>query len=353
MLSQKNIDEAYELLRKGEAVIMPTDTVAGLFAIDTPEACELLKSIKGRSGAKPIARMFGSRKQISERVLITNQVQELAMQRLLPGKVTLIFPSRNESEGTIGVRLPMDASLRALIRRTGPLLATSANLSGEGTPETGSISHDMERVAHLIGAYDPSGAPLNMASTVVDLTSERPRILRKGAASIWTIARRLNATPYLPAPEAMRVLFVCGGNTCRSPMAQAMFSSLCREDRVESESAGLSAADGEMASSQSIEVMREYSISLDSHRSRRLSPEMVSRADVILVMTRAHLLRIRRAHPEEASKTFLLSGFPEPWPRGRQIDDPIGRPLEVYRKTREAIKAPLGTLCKEISKFLN
>jgi protein-tyrosine phosphatase len=136
-------------------------------------------------------------------------------------------------------------------------------------------------------------------------------------------------------------------------MAQAMFTSSCNEARVEAESAGLSASDGERASVQSIKVMREYGISLDSHRARRLTPELVSRTDIILVMTRAHLLHIRRAYPEEASKTFLLSGFPEPWPHGRHIEDPIGQPVEVYRKSRDAMTSHLGILCKEISKFLN
>jgi tRNA threonylcarbamoyl adenosine modification protein (Sua5/YciO/YrdC/YwlC family) len=354
MLSRQAIERAAAVLKRGELVILPTDTVPGIFVKDTPEGERRLRGLKGRGSMKPFARMFGSRKQLLEAVRIESKMQRLALERLLPGRVTLVLPSADKEEGTLGARLPMDASLRALARRTGPLIATSANLSGHQLRDPASLHPSLAAEVALV-EEDASGESLDskpIASSVIDLTSERPLILRKGACSIWTVGRRLGKTPYLAPPHELNVLFVCGGNTCRSPMAAALFRARCPSPRVNVRSAGLSAAKGSQAARLARMVMREQGLSLEEHRSEELSDELAAWADLILAMTRGHLLRIRRRYARFSDRTFLLTGFPKPWPHGRNIQDPIGGSLGIYKRTYQQIQLYIHSICPKIKKVL-
>jgi len=360
MLSRQAIERAAAVLARGEAVILPTDTVPGLFIKDTPEAQERLRVIKGRGEEKPFARMFGSRKQIQDRALIKTRMQKLALERLLPGRVTLILSEKGNRERKVGVRLPMDSSLRVLIRSTGPLIATSANLSGEQLRDPAALPPELlERVAlveedSLLQEDSPNSARIPvMASTVIDLTTRRPMILRKGAVSVWTVGRRLGRTPYLPPPQELNLLFVCGGNTCRSPMAAALFSAHCACSRINAGSAGLSARQGAQAAWFAQKVMGEHGVSITTHRSREVADRLLAWADLVLVMTRSHLLRIRREYTRFADRTFLLTGFPAPWPHGRNIDDPIGGSLKIYRSTSRQIQLYTASICAETEKVLS
>jgi len=350
MLSRQAIERAAAVLARGGVVILPTDTVPGLFVTDTPANEKRLRGLKERRSTKPFARMFGSRAELRARVRVRSKLQERALERLLPGRITLVLPARGG--GTLGVRLPMDASLRALIRRTGPLIATSANLSGEELGSPARLPARLLRKVELV-EEDASGVSQEpVASTVVDLTASRPVVLRKGAVSIWTTARRLGATPYLKPPLRLNVVFVCGGNTCRSPMAELLLKKHCLLRRLNVASAGLSAANGLEAAAFAKKTMQERGFSLADHRSRELTPALMRWADVVLVMTREHLLRIRRTYERFADRTFLLSGFPAPWPHGRNIADPIGGSLQIYRRTAEQIHSYIGVVCSEFEKVL-
>lgn len=354
MLSRQAIERAAAVLKRGEVVILPTDTVPGLFVRDTREGERKLLKLKGRGGKKPFTRMFGSRKQLLEAVRIESKMQELAIQRLLPGKTTLVLASARKGEGALGTRLPMDASLRTLVRRTGPLIATSANLSGQEPRDPTTIPEWLLKEVALV-EEDASGdrlGPKPIASSVIDLTSERPVILRKGAVAIWTAGRRLGKTPYLAPPQELNVLFVCGGNTCRSSMAAALLRARCISPRVNIRSAGLSAAKGSQAARLARKVMREQGLSLEDHRSKELSDELAAWADLILAMTRGHLLSIRGRYAHFSDRAFLLSGFPQPWPHGRNIQDPIGGSLEIYKRTYQQIQLYIDLIWPGIEKVL-
>jgi protein arginine phosphatase len=132
----------------------------------------------------------------------------------------------------------------------------------------------------------------------------------------------------------MRLLFVCTGNTCRSPLAEAIAR---REaiDRglsdIEVASAGTSAWEGAAASDGALLVAMERSLDLSGHRAQSLTRELVQQHDVILAMGPHHRERAEALGGE--GKSFLLSAFAANAPTDRAISDPFGGDLDHYRET--------------------
>ena len=123
----------------------------------------------------------------------------------------------------------------------------------------------------------------------------------------------------------MRVLFVCTGNICRSPFAEAV----ARAEGLDAESAGLEAYGGNEPTPDAITVARELGYDLSSHRARRLTEEMLERADVVVGMTAAHVAAV-------GGGARLLGEA--------DLDDPIGRGRDAYRQAYAQIEADVRKL---------
>ncbi len=136
-----------------------------------------------------------------------------------------------------------------------------------------------------------------------------------------------------------RILFVCTGNTCRSPMAEAVARRYLTErglrESVEVFSRGIAAASGQPASDNAILAMGEQGLNLDSHRSGFLMAEEVARADLILTMTRRHKDLVATLYGGAAEKVFTLAEYAG-MPDG-DIADPFGGDLETYRRCSQTI----------------
>lgn len=129
----------------------------------------------------------------------------------------------------------------------------------------------------------------------------------------------------------MRVLFVCSGNTCRSPLAEAVFRRLLHEagrSDIRVGSAGTGAYDGTPASEGTFLVGLEEGLDLSAHRARLLDDRLVAESDLILTMARGHLARVLRLGGD--GKAFLLGDYAEA-PEPREVRDPFGGEVEVYR----------------------
>jgi len=161
-------EDAVAALRAGRAVILPTDTVYGLCAL--PEHEDVLYDLKGRDRSKPVALLAAD---VEALVAAVPGLDRLVLERYLPGAYTLVF-------GTIGVRVPeLPPGAAAVVREVGVVAATSANASGGPDPRR--VEDVPEEIRAACGAIVDAGELPGVPSTVIDLTSGEPHVLRQGA----------------------------------------------------------------------------------------------------------------------------------------------------------------------------
>lgn len=137
----------------------------------------------------------------------------------------------------------------------------------------------------------------------------------------------------------MKIVFVCTGNTCRSPMAEGICRELLRErgvSGVECTSCGLAAQPGMPACENAVSAAAEYGADISGHRSRCFTPYLAQEAELFVCMTESHALVLAQYVPKE--KIRLLGGG---------VPDPYGADLDVYRRCAASIYAGLQTLIEE------
>lgn len=151
----------------------------------------------------------------------------------------------------------------------------------------------------------------------------------------------------------MHILFVCSGNTCRSPMAEALFVQQLKKkktisgDEIIAQSAGIYALHGSPASREAVKVMAEMDIDISNHQAQTLHEDLVQWADLILTMTEAHSREIIKEYDVPAGKIYTLAKFS----RGEHVDliDPFAAGIQTYRQCARQIKSMIGEIIKKIS----
>jgi len=346
--------EIYEkitsVLENNRIVCLPTDTVYG-FAVDgtNPGALEKLKHLKKREG-KPFT-FFISRSLLQEYAIITKRK---IIDYFIPGPMTVILKKNLDAklsinDRSIGIRIPdLNFIINFLDYYKKPIAVTSANLSGEPVLETAKeISEKFPEVELIIDA----GPLINTPSTVLDLTTAIPIVKRKGAVSILEIekiyGRRIKLDPSLK----FNLLFVCSGNSCRSPMADGIIKTMLDEKFVQIKSAGTAAMDGLPASENARIVVKEFGGDISNHQTRYLTKEQVDEADLILVMEYKHYETVLELAPDATIKTFLLKEYKRRT-KHNEVSDPVGKELDVYRNTSLEMYPSLKFVAEDIKRRL-
>ena len=203
------IDELADILRKGGAVSVPTDTVYGICArMDSEEAQEHLRDIKHRPQTKAFPLMCADAEGIRS-VAETDERSEILIRTFMPGPVTLILKKREEIPAfvngggdTLAIRMAPDEVIAELIRKTGcPLYMTSANQSGEKTCET---TDEIEAACPGLDGILEGETKFGEASTIIDCTREELKILRQGPVTMEDIEKALEEETYLCTTSSLK-----------------------------------------------------------------------------------------------------------------------------------------------------
>jgi protein-tyrosine phosphatase len=336
-----------ELLSSGRLVVLPTETVYGVAGVLTSaEARAGLAQMRG-AGAKAFTVHVARAADALGFLGGVNDFAKRAMRKLWPGPIGLIFdvPEAKRREtaerlgvdereiydgaGTIILRCPDNPVFVDVVGSVKePVVLTSP---GSGVQSVADLPEEILSQVETI--FDAGTTRFSKPSTLVRIRESSYEIARSGVYDERIIDRLLQTT----------ILFICSGNTCRSPMAEGIARKYLAErlsvppGELEAKgvtviSAGSYAMPGAKAAAPAVEVLQGMGVDLTRHRSRPLSVELIHQADAIFTMSQNHARAVVSLVPSAADKVSNLD------PDG-DIEDPIGGDVKLYAEVAERIKA--------------
>lgn len=345
----KQIKKAAFLLDSGGLVGFATETVYGIGCRVKTGPLTRLNSLKGRTPDKYYTLHISEKSEVSKYVPSINLRAEKLINNAWPGPLTIVFELNNaeideqqkklDSEifenlyknNTIGIRCPDDPVASMLLSRTEfPIVAPSANLNSCPPAING------EQVADYFAGkidflLDSGRCKYKKSSTVVKVDKKKLEILREGVYPATALG----------AMSKITFLFVCTGNTCRSPMAEAFLTKYltqkldCNIDQLDEIgykvlSAGTMGINGVPPSKEVATICESKGISVENYESTGLTTQLLEESDFIFAMSQGHIDQIRSLNREAAKRCLLLAE--------KGIPDPIGQSQQVYNICAETIE---------------
>ena len=340
---------AAEALREGKLVGLPTETVYGIAgSLAKPTGLQALKEALRIQNHPAWVIHVSSADRIAEVVSHVPPLARRLARRLWPGPLSIQLPlpqadverlvaltGRQSAaeimvDGWVTLRCPENEITRQIIDLTGELV-TIVGATGHQLVDSAENLPPAIRRQLSVTVAGPPPRYKNL-STLVRITGHQLEVLREGAIA-QRVIRRLEDT---------LIVFVCSGNTCRSPMAAGLALHILAEKlHVPAEelpsrhilvrSAGVHAVGGMPPAIEAVKVLGVMGADIQEHRSAPLTDDLLRRADMIFTMTHAHREEIISRSPTAREKTFTLD------PDG-DIDDPIGQGEQVYRKTAQRLE---------------
>jgi protein-tyrosine-phosphatase/tRNA A37 threonylcarbamoyladenosine synthetase subunit TsaC/SUA5/YrdC len=342
------IHRAVQAITEGKTVVLPSDScyflaTSGLHETACQRVHELrqgatvpLVALKSRGSAFDFAPQFPPlADRLTRRcwpgplhIQVSHISRESVIERLPANARLHAFPEK-KVQFTVALNGVVTAVLRLL---PGPLLLWPAMPIHEIEPVT--VNDVLQYFPSEIDLVISTGrSQFSQPATIAEIKNNSIHILRPG---IITEQALKTFSGYMLA-------IVCTGNTCRSPMAEMVFKKLlaerlqCKIEELEQNgvtviSAGTAASLGCPAAENAVEIMQQQQLDLSQHESQPLNEQIVKRADLIITMTRSHREAILQEWPEARDRTYTLSN------NRADVSDPIGGPLEQYRRCAEQIE---------------
>lgn len=341
---EAQIARAASALRDGALVVLPTETVYGAAGVLTHEnARKRLNDLRGQASVgKPFTIHIAHRDAAWRYLGQVSEFGQRLMRKVWPGPVGLTFDVPAERRAQVARELKLEESELyengTITLRCPDHIVTSDVIGAVDRPmvmtvagtQSGGPSWSAAKMADELGdrvdlIFDVGPTKYSKPSTLLKVGDNSYEVIRSGVYDERIIERLLRTT----------ILFVCSGNTCRSPMAEAITRRILAEKLAVSEpelekkglsivSAGSFAMPGARATPQAVEAVKVLGADLTSHRSRPLTVELIHQADVIYTMGKSHAMAVAALVPSATEKVATLD------PRG-DIDDPIGSELTVYQ----------------------
>jgi tRNA threonylcarbamoyl adenosine modification protein (Sua5/YciO/YrdC/YwlC family) len=335
----EHIRRAAALLREGKLVVLPTETVYGAVAsLKHAGARERLKAIRKGGNATRFTPHLADAEQARQYLGEISKYGRHVMRKLWPGPVGLLFEVDLARQLEVAAELGMEAAelfdggwvtlrcpdhavfSRVAAKAQEPLAAMVAGKLGHFDADE--LARELDGQVDLI--FDAGAPRFSKPSTLVKVWENGYQIVRAGVYDERTIRRLLKTT----------ILFVCSGNTCRSPMAEAIArkqlsdqlasqAQTLEKRGIEVISAGSMASSGSGATPQAAVAVKALGGDLSRHRSRILTVELINQADVVFGMSASHVRAVIGMVPSAAGKVQQLDP-------AREIDDPIGGDSELY-----------------------
>ena len=351
---------AAQALAEGRAIAVPSETVYGLAAsVLSVSAVQQLVQLKAAGAEKSthdsecsFAIAVKSADEALDYMCHDSVLALRLARRCWPGPVTIVVPcdlARSAAarfprpvrdtiisrSGDIGMRVVAHRLFEQLQNYcAGPIAICGASRYGE--PPATTAAAVVEQFGDALPLIvDDGSTTYGGPSTVVRVSGNHFNIIREGV--VETAAIRQYARP--------QIVLVCTGNTCRSPMAEAIMKKHIDERFGSSPggamipsvaSVGLAAMPGDPASPQAVQVMRERGIDLSKHESQPFGEQIVRSADLILTMTRSHRSAILQRWPDAEDRVFTVRRD------GGDITDPVGSPVEIYKACADQIDRELS-----------